>query len=284
MRQYLLTGFADEISPDLGRQTAVLRRLNMEYMEIRGVNGRGIDTYSEAEAKEIRKVLDGSGIKVSSLASPIGKTDVTGDFSGHFDHFKHVAELAHILDTRYIRIFSFFIPKGHRADDYRASVFERMDRLVSYAEAERLTLLHENEKGIYGDSPERCRILMEEFYGDSFRAVFDFANFVQCGQDTKRAWEMMKPYIEYVHVKDARALDKVVVPAGEGDGRIAEILGEIIGSGYEGFLSLEPHLTEFPGLEMLEREGESLHGMRAMDGEEAFIKGYHALAGILGLM
>ncbi len=281
MENVLLSGFADEISPDFNRQIEVLNRLGMKYMEIRGVDKRGIDTYSEAEAREIKRRLDGGGISVSSLASPIGKIEITKEFSGHFEHFKHVVELAHILDTRYIRMFSFFIPEGARADDYRTQVFERMGAMVSYARTQEVVLLHENEKDIYGDRADRCRLLMDEFCGDSFRAVFDFANFIQCGQNVKQAYETLKPFIEYVHVKDARIADGTIVPAGEGDGRIGEILGDLISSGYRGFVSLEPHLTEFEGLKGLEREGASLQGMRKMDGEEAFTTAFNALGRIL---
>ena len=219
--------------------------------------------------------------KRQALASPIGKIEITKEFSGHFEHFKHVVELAHILDTRYIRMFSFFIPQGGRADDYRGQVFERLGALVDYAGTQDVVLLHENEKDIYGDSPQRCRLLMDEFYGDNFRAVFDFANFIQCGHRAWEAYEILKPFIEYVHVKDARATDGVIVPAGQGDGQIARILGGLKADGYEGFISLEPHLTEFEGLKGLEREGASLQGMQKMDGEEAFTIAFNALERIL---
>lgn len=284
MENILLSGFADEISPDFNRQIEVLNRLGMHYMEIRGVDKRGIDTYSEAEALEVKRRLDDGNIRVSSLASPIGKIEITKEFSDHFEHFKHVVELAHILDTRYIRMFSFFIPEGGHADDYRTQVFERLGAMVSYAEKQEVVLLHENEKDIYGDSVERCRLLMDEFYGDSFRAVFDFANFIQCGQSAEKAFETLKPFIEYVHIKDARMSDGTIVPAGEGDGRIGEILGKLTRSGYKGFVSLEPHLTEFEGLQGLEREGASLQGMQKMDGEQAFTIAFNALGKILNTL
>ena len=208
MEHVLLSGFADEIASDFNRQIQVLNRLGLGYMEIRGVDKRGIDTYSGTEAREVKRRLDGSGIRVSALASPIGKIEITKEFSGHFEHFKHVVELAHILDTRYIRMFSFFIPQGGRADDYRGQVFERLGALVDYAGTQDVVLLHENEKDIYGDSPQRCRLLMDEFYGDNFRAVFDFANFIQCGHRVWEAYEILKPFIEYVHVKDLKGLER----------------------------------------------------------------------------
>lgn len=282
MEGFTLSGFADEISPDLERQIEVLQRLGMSYMEIRGVEKRGVDTYPAQEVRQFKKRLDEAGIKVSSLASPIGKIEITDDFSGHLEHFKHVADLAHILETPYIRMFSFFIPKGKDAGIYKGRVTERLGALVSCAKSAQVTLLHENEKDIYGDVPERCKELMEEFYGDHFKAVFDFANFVQCGQDAEEAFEMLRPYIEYVHIKDARMADQVIVPAGQGDGKIKEILSRLKAGGYSGFLSLEPHLAEFDGLKGLERDGASLQGMGQMSGEDAFTLAFESLECVLG--
>lgn len=284
MEGFTLSGFADEISPYLDRQIEVLQKLGIGYVEIRGVDKRGVDTYSVREVREFKKRLDEAGIKVSSLASPIGKIEITQDFSAHLEHFKHVAELAHILDTPYIRMFSFFIPRGKEAGEYRGRVIERLGALVSGAESAHVTLLHENEKDIYGDVPERCKELMEEFYGDYFKAVFDFANFVQCGQDAGDAFDLLRPYIEYVHIKDARMADQAIVPAGQGDGKIKEILSRLRADGYRGFLSLEPHLTEFEGLKGLERDGASLQGMGRMSGEEAFTLAFESLKKILDMI
>jgi sugar phosphate isomerase/epimerase len=73
------------------------------------------------------------------------------------------------------------------------------------------------------------------------RSAFDFANFVQCGEDPSVNWPLLKPYAAHIHIKDAKR-DGQVVPAGQGDGHIPEILKDAWGSGYRGFLTLEPHL------------------------------------------
>ena len=114
----------------------------------------------------------------------------------------------------------------------------------------------------------RCLDLMKEFYGSSFQCTFDFANFVQCGQDTLEAYEMLEPYISYVHIKDALFENGSVVPAGEGDGQVAEILGRLE----------EPHLADFAGLKNLEKSAAS---RGRTDGEEAFCTAYRALQKIL---
>lgn len=281
MSQMRISGFADEISADFEKQLEVLGRLGFSYMEIRGVNGKGIDTYEASQVKEIKKRLDMAGIGISSLASPIGKIDIRQEFEGHYEHFKHVVELAHILKAPYIRIFSFFMSPNQETQNFEGEVLERLEKMVSYKELGEIQLLHENEKDIFGDTADRCLRIMQAFSGKGLKMAFDFANFVQCGQNTKEAFELLGNYVTYVHIKDAVAQTKVIVPAGQGDGQIEAILKKLKKRGYDGFLSLEPHLTEFEGLKGLEREGASLKGMGQMDGEEAFETAYKALINIL---
>jgi len=223
--------------------------------------------------------LSANGIRISAVGSPIGKIDITQDFEPHFETYRHIVELAGILDTSFIRMFSFFMPEGEEPAEFRDEVMRRTDRMVEYAAGRNVVLLHENEKGIYGDSAARCLDLMKLFYGDHFRCTFDFANFVQCGQDTMEAYEMLRPYISYIHVKDALRENGEVVPAGTGDGNVAEILNRLNEEGYAGFLSLEPHLADFAGLKSLEKE---VKERGRTDGEEAFCTAYRALEKLLG--
>lgn len=153
-----------------------------------------------------------------------------------------------------------------------------MDKLVQFASSRNLVLLHENEKGIYGDVGARCLDLMKNFYSEAFGCTFDFANFVQCGQDAMEAYEMLKNYISYVHVKDAIKKDGVVVLPGDGDGKLGEILEKLHQRGYQGYLSLEPHLVDFSGLQGLEQDAKK-RGRN--DGEEAFTQAHQALCKLL---
>lgn len=247
--EVVLSGFADEIDPALTKQMEVIKKLGMSHIEMRGVNGKGLVEYSVAEAREIKKQLDDNGIRLSSLGSPIGKIKITDDFEPHFELYKHTVELAHLMETPYIRMFSFFMPEGQDPARYRNQVMEQLGRFADYAKQNGVCLLHENEKDIYGDIAPRCLEIMQLYYGDQFQAVFDFANFVQCKQDTLEAYELLKPYIRYVHIKDAVWATGDVVPAGMGDGHVAEILKKLKDSGYQGYLSLEPHLSDFAGFQ-----------------------------------
>lgn len=275
-----LSGFADEINPQLDEQIRVLKKLGMHYVEMRGANGKGLVEYPLDEVEKIKEQLDENDIHLSSVGSPIGKIQITDDFEEHFKLFCHTVNIAHVMEVPYIRMFSFFMPEGEDPEKYHDEVFRRVGRMADYAAKHNVILLHENEKEIYGDVADRCRKLMEEFYSDHFKAVFDFANFVQCHQDTKEAYEMLKPYIEYVHVKDAEWESGHVVPAGHGDGNVKEILKMLKKSGYEGFLSLEPHLADFAGFSALEN-GKS-EKKEKLTGEESFTLAHESLVKILG--
>lgn len=279
MQYSKISGFSDEISSDTTVQFEVLNKLGIKYFEPRGIDGKNISELSPAEATAFKKKMDKFGIKVSSIGSPIGKIKLSEDFSAHFELFKNVVATAKTLGTKYIRIFSFYHDGEGWTDNERSEVLSHLKKMTAYACENDIILLHENEKDIYGDTAERCADLMQELYCDNFKAVFDPANFVQCGEDTKNAYEKLNPYIEYMHIKDAMSASGTVVPAGNGDGNVEYILKKLFADGYNGFLSLEPHLGSFEGLSALENS--DIMNNLPQGGEGTFTLAYRALEKIL---
>ena len=151
-------------------------------------------------------------------------------------------------------MFSFYYPKGEDPAQYKQIVYERLEKMLDAADEAGITLCHENEKGIYGDMADRCLEILNEI--PEIAGVFDPANFVQCGQDTLKAWELLKGKIKYLHIKDALFADGHVVPAGKGDGNVPFIVKEYLKLGGQ-CMTVEPHLKVFSGLAHLERPGES---------------------------
>lgn len=283
MRYEKVSGFSDEIAMDVDTQFAVLKKLNIHYFEPRGIDGKNIADLTDGEVERLKEKMAVWGIRASSIGSPIGKVNLEEDFEAHFGQFKRVVEIAKKLDTRYIRMFSFYHEGGDWTREEREQILERLGRMVDYAKEQDMVLLHENEKDIYGDTVDRCEDLMEELGCDHFRAVFDPANFVQCGQDTKKAYERLKDHIAYVHVKDAFFEDGRVVPAGAGNGNVAYVLKSLFDGGYDGFLSLEPHLGSFEGLADLELDDKMENLPKG--GEGTFTLAYRALEEMVeGLM
>lgn len=259
MSKFILSAFADEVADDLISQMDNLEKHDIKYIELRGINSKNVSDLSIQEAKDIKKKLDQRGFKISAIGSPIGKQKITDEFQPHFDKFKHVLDLAHIFETKYIRMFSFFMPKNDNPLNYRDEVLRRWEKFIEAANGKNVILLHENEKDIYGDTAERCADLIESLSCGFLKATFDPANFVQVGEKVyPDAYNTLKNYIEYVHIKDAVSGTGKVVPAGYGDGCIKQLLEELHSSGFEGFLSLEPHLASFSGFSSLEPEGAHL--------------------------
>ncbi len=256
--QFVISGFSDEIDENVEKQFSHLNTLGIRYFEPRGIDGKNIADLEDDEVLVLKKKMEKYGIQASSIGSPIGKINIADDFAPHMEKLRRVIRTAKMLDTKYIRIFSFFMPKGEDYGKYRDAVFRRMREMVKLAEAEDVILLHENEKDIYGDLADRCLELVQTIDSPNLRCVFDPANFVQCGQAVyPEAYQKLRPYIAYMHIKDARA-DGTVVPAGYGEGGVPEIIQNLADSGYRGFLSLEPHLGSFTGLANLEIDDKML--------------------------
>ena len=279
MEHIILSGFSDEIAPELDLQLAAIREWGLSHIELRAAAGVNVSDFSPEKGKEVKNKLAGAGVSVSSIGSPIGKIGIEEDFAPHLEKLKRTLEIQKELGAPYLRMFSFYIPQGRAPEDFREEVLDRVGRMAEEAAAWDSVLLHENEKGIYGDSAPRCKELLEAFYGPHFKAVFDFANFVQVGQQTLPAYELLKPYVEYVHVKDAQWGTGAVVPAGQGDGHVKEILTDLTGGGWKGFLSLEPHLTDFAGLAALEQDPQKRGS--ALDGKSAWKLALDSLKEIL---
>ncbi len=248
-----LSAFADEISADLNEQIEVIRSEHIHYIDLRGAWNTNVLDLTDQQVTEIKQRLDAQGIGVSAIASPIGKTPIDTPFEEHLQRFQRAIELAQFFHTPFIRIFSFYSPisegkgiGGKESVDpaiWRNEVLRRLRELTRLARNANLVLLHENEKDIYGDTIARCIDLLQNINDPHFQAIFDPANFIQCGQTPyPDAYQAMRPWLRYMHVKDALA-DGTVVAAGGGMARWLETLQQLHADSYDGFFSLEPHLA-----------------------------------------
>lgn len=239
-----ISAFADEIGDDLELQIATLQANNVGNIELRGVWGKNVLALTEDEVKAVKKRANESGLGFSAVGSPLGKFPLDGDFNLQMEALKKALETAAILEAPYIRMFSFHIPKGEDPAIFRTQVIDWLGQMIRETEKTGVILAHENEKGIYGDTGERCLDLYTTLQSRSFTGVFDFANFVQCDQRPyEDCWRKLEPYITYFHIKDAQMGTGKVVPAGQGDGDVEKILGEAFRKGFDNFLTLEPHLS-----------------------------------------
>ncbi|GAA4554434.1 sugar phosphate isomerase/epimerase family protein [Amycolatopsis samaneae] len=272
---WTLSGFADEISPDPEVQCRVLTELGVGYVEFRGAWDTNVLDLDDAQLGRVRDLLAGHGLGVSSIGSPIGKIGIHDDFAAHLRRFDRALTVARLLEAPYVRIFSFFLPPGEAPGDHRDEVLRRMAALAALAEGHDVILLHENEKAIYGDVPERCLDIVESVGSPRLRLAWDAANFVQCGlRPHGDGYALLRPHLEYVQIKDAILATGEVVPAGEGDGEVRETIRALRGDGFDGFFSLEPHLAEagrmggFSGPELFGVAHQAFVGLLSAEGIE----------------
>ena len=282
----IISGFADEIDPQLDVQLKVVKDLGMEYICFRAADGKGVAEYTLDEVKEsILPRLNAAGVKVSSLGSPIGKIDIDDDaaYEKQLAQLDTLCRICNLLDCKYIRMFSFWM-LNKNPDEWKDEVLKKLRGFAEIAAKYDVILIHENEKDIYGDTAARCAGLLDELASPNFKAAFDFANFVQCGENTAECWELLKEHVAYIHIKDAVAGKNENVVCATGDGQIPEILKKAIREdGYEGFLTLEPHLVLFATLQSLEvvDATEVISENKAKDGAEGYAMQYNALKDVL---
>lgn len=240
-----LAAFADEISPNLDEQIKICKENSVTHFELRRVNKISVLDFDKSLCREIKAKLDANGMGVAAIGSPLGKIKITDSWAEHFEQYKTAVELAEFFGSPFIRLFSYY-PSEKDGDilQHRDEVMKRMQAKVDYIQNRNVVLVHENEKGIYGEKGRECLDLMKTINSPKLRSAFDFANFVQVGERPLDNWPGLKPYTVHIHIKDALLQTGKVVPAGQGDGQIEPILIDAYQSGYRGFLSLEPHLAK----------------------------------------
>ncbi|MDO4900784.1 sugar phosphate isomerase/epimerase [Actinomyces sp.] len=271
---WTMTGFADEIDPDPEAQVRLLGELGLRHLELRSAWGIKVLDLSGEQLHTVKATLDAAGVTPSCIGSDLGKIPITAPFAPHLERARHAVEVARFFGTSRIRVFSFFIPDGAPAVRFRDEVLARTRAMVDVAAEAGMTLLHENEKDIYGDVPARVSDLLSTIGSPHYRGVFDPANYVQCNvRPMDEAWPLVHEYTDYIHCKDARFpvdADDLgeVVPCGRGDGQWPELLAALKASGYSGFFSLEPHLGD-------------LTAFGAVSGRENWSRAYRALEALM---
>lgn len=282
MAKFILSAFADEASPVFDEQLRILREEGVTLIELRGADGKNCADLTLEEATALREKLDAAGIGLSALGSPYGKYPLAEPFEAHLDNFRHGLEICRVLGAKRIRMFSFY-PAGEVDEASRQEVLRRLEIMLTLAEEAGVQLVHENEKGIYGDTAERNADLLAHF-GDRLGFAFDPANFIQCGVKPLEAFGLLHESITYMHIKDALMADGAVVCAGHGDGDVPEILRRLNAEREdEVILTVEPHLTVFKGLDQLQDE-QLKHHESYPDSRTAFHAAVTALREILAAL
>lgn len=280
MANFILSAFADEIDANFEEQLKGLTKLQIPYIELRGVNGKSFTELSDDEVLDVRDLLSRYNIKVWSLGSPIGKIHTDGDFEAHKRLLCRIMDIGDMLSVKRIRMFSFYPEEGIDRDKFESKVFAMLSELIDMAEVRGFILCHENEKDIYGQSADDVERLCDHF-GGRLRAVLDSGNLAFSNENSKDVYPLLSDYVEYMHIKDAEQNGAIVVP-GTGDAHLAETLAQVNAAVNGDFvLTVEPHLTVFGGLASLSNLDDIKHKNVFSDAFEAFSVATEALRGII---
>jgi sugar phosphate isomerase/epimerase len=256
-----LTGFADEAAADLDGQIRATRALNWKYIEARNIDGINIHDLSEPEFEHVTDRLQGSGVSINCFGSAIANwsCQITDPFKTSLEQTKRAILRMQRLGTRLIRIMSYAVIEARPADDQmEGERFRRMRILTGMFNEAGLTPVHENCMDYGGMSWQYTLKLLENVPG--LKLVFDTGNPVDSLDRTKpdsqtrqSSWEFyshVQEFIAYVHIKDGvwdREKQSITYTfPGEGEGEVRRILEDLVRNGYNGGLSIEPHLSVVP--------------------------------------
>lgn len=265
----LLSGFADEASPVLSQALDCLQSNGLKHMELRSVEGTNVLKLSDEKLREISDMLNARGFKVSAIGSPIGKVKLDVSWEVHQADFHRAVEIAGQMSAPFIRLFSYYPAGDAFVEGDREEIIRRLSEQAKIAADADVTLVLENESNIYGESGANCADLLNAVNHPNLEMAFDFCNFVyrRTEDDVRDCWDLCKEHVVYFHIKDAVKGTDNIVPAGQGDGKVEEILADAVAQGFEGFLSMEPHLTrggQFGGFTGPERYTEAINALKTI--------------------
>jgi sugar phosphate isomerase/epimerase len=240
---FTISGFGDEIAADPAEQLDALAGLKIRHLDLRGAWDRNILDFTGEDVQRMQAALAERGATVAMIASPIGKSPITGPASYEVERLQTAIRLAGAFGTPLIRVFS-YCHEGVSHADCRDEVVARLRSWARIAEGAGVTLLLENESDLWGDTPDRLVDLFSAIDSPALRLTLDAGNFASLGiASHDEGYRMLSRWLSHLQIKDVQTASHTVVPAGKGDGQIRQVLAAAQADGYQGYLSLEPHLA-----------------------------------------
>ena len=269
---WILSAFADEAATGMDDQIRACTEAGIDHIDLRNVDEVNIVDLPLDHARAVQEKLDAAGVHVCMYGSPIGKIDLADDPEIDRQRLRHLGELKKIFGARAVRIFSYFNDKT-QADEaaWRREALDRLRQLAELAADLDLVLYHENELKIFGDTCRRICVLRDEvhrLHPESFKLIFDFDNFNQLDEDVWENWLQLRDDVEAIHLKESKKQPDGSfqhVPAGQGDGHIVRILQDLADRGWEGPLTLEPHLARSPAVLATGPHGQANQSLADLD-------------------
>lgn len=243
-----IAGFADEASSDIREQIKVTRELGWAGIEMRMIGPKlHFDDADEKTFDAVRRLLDEAGIRIICYGSQIANwaRPVTNDFRVDMEELKRIVPRMKKTGTPFARIMS-YPNAGLSPADWRKEVLRRLRDLAKAAEDGGIILCHENCNGWAGEGPRETLEMLSEIGSPALKLIFDTGNPVAHHQNALDYYQAVKAHVVHIHIKDyvlENGKDRAVFP-GEGDGFVKAIVADLKKSGYDGWYTIEPHLSK----------------------------------------
>jgi sugar phosphate isomerase/epimerase len=240
-----LAGIGDEAVPGLDGQLLAVTGLGWDAIELRTVDGHPLSDLDRAGRARLVAAVHAAGVRVVCLDSRIGgwSGTVADPFARDLTELATLVELCGELGTRYVRVMS-YPNAGWPRPRWRQEVVDRLRR----PGAAEVTLLHENCAGWAATRADRVLDLLDAAGSPALRLLFDVGNGAAHGYHAPDLLPDLLPFVEHVHVKDAvgGGEDTAYTLPGDGVVGVRECLRLLRAGGYDGALSIEPHLATRP--------------------------------------
>ena len=232
----ITTTIGDELGESLTEQIRILKKLEINYIEIRKINNNYLWQFTENEVKKIKKILDENNIIILTLDTPIGKKDNAFNYEKNINLLKKYINLAQILNVKYLRIFSDIGEKRQKD-----SIREALKDFSELAFEKNIELLMENEKNTFAESVDVCKMLMQNLR--NVNILFDIENSSYKNFDIIKEYNNNREKIKYIHLRDYDNKKKIYTYIGEGTLPLFKLFKELKENNYDGIISFE---TMFP--------------------------------------
>ena len=246
----IITGIADEGSPELKDQIRIHRELGWNTLELRLIGKTNVCAIDDSAFDRVYATLQEQQVGVICFASSIANwaRPITSEFQADVEELSRAMPRMRRLGARFIRVMS-YPNDGLSEADWRKETIRRMRELARIAADGDVIMVHENCSGWGGMSPENQKILLEEVHSPNLQIVFDTGNPVGEGHPPEETWDFYQtalPFIKHVHIKDCAKTDTGEIEytyPGEGQSMVRRILGSLLDLGYDGAFSIEPHIA-----------------------------------------
>jgi L-ribulose-5-phosphate 3-epimerase len=236
----------DEISQDFEVAAGLAQKYNLNAVEIRSVFEKGPHELDKNDIKKMKDILAGTDLKVCGISSPFFKCELDDDSAvkENIGILRNCIELAHAFDTKIVRGFAFW-RKGSLSENIN-KIIDRFEEPLKIIGHEDIILALETEPSVYTSNAASVVKILKILNSPMVRGLWDPGNGIYdpAGEvPFPDGYEIIKPYMAHMHLKDARKTggEIIAVPVGEGDVGYIGHFNKLISDGYDDYVVLETH-------------------------------------------